>query len=74
MKNIIYIVLYILISIPTLFLIAINFLDIAYPPFVTLESGEIDGAVGTSNAILSLVFSIVLSLVLFVVLKRWFKK
>jgi len=74
MKNIIYITLYVLISIPTLFLIVINFLDIAYPPFVTLESGVIDGEAGTSNAILSLVFSITLSLVLFVVLKKWFKK
>lgn len=74
MKNVIYIVLYVLIAIPTLFLILINFLDIAYPPFETMDNGMVDGSVGTSNAIIALLFSITLSAVLFIALKRWFKK
>ncbi len=74
MKNIIYIVLYVLIAIPSIFLILINFLDIVYPPFVTLKSGEIDGTTGTNNAIIALIVSITLSVALLIILKKWFKK
>jgi hypothetical protein len=74
MKNIIFTTLYILIAIPTLFLITIQFLDIAYPPFVTLNSGEVDMTSGTTNAWIALITSIVVSVVLFVLARKWFKK
>jgi len=74
MKNTIYIVLYFLISIPTLFLILLQFLDIIYSPFIESEEGKVLSSAGTNNALISLIVSVGLSVLLLLVLRKWFKK
>jgi len=74
MKNIIFTTLYILIAIPTLFWITINFLDIAYPPFEILNNGDVDMTAGTTNAWIASIISVLGSLVLFVLVRKWFEK